>query len=109
MRLAASFPTGAPHEYQLDSPSSSWSLIEQAPGPGYDGVHHRVAVVAVAAIGVYSLLGQTICNQTAGIAQEIAGNDGGSAISAASSNANSARLTANSAKGLRNFNEDNRQ
>lgn len=68
-----------------------------------------VAVVAVAAIGVYSLLGQTIRNQTAGIAQEIAGNDGGSAISAASSNANSARLTANSAKGLRNFNEDNRQ
>ena len=67
-----------------------------------------VAVVAVAAIGVYSLLGQTIRNQTAGIAQEIAGNDAGSAISAANSNANTARLTANNAKGLRNFNEDNR-
>ncbi|MEN9765436.1 MAG: hypothetical protein RL397_1391 [Pseudomonadota bacterium] len=67
-----------------------------------------VAVVAVAAIGVYSLLGQTIRNQTAGIAQEIAGNDGGSALTAASSSANTARTQANVRKGLRNYNEDNR-
>ena len=66
-----------------------------------------VAVVAVAAIGVYSLLGQTIRNQTAGIAQEIAGNDGGSALSAASSAANQARVQAGARKDLRNFNEDN--
>jgi Flp pilus assembly pilin Flp len=67
-----------------------------------------VAVVAVAAIGVYSLLGQTIRNQTAGIAQEIAGNDGGSALTVASSSANTARTQANVRKGLRNYNEDNR-
>lgn len=67
-----------------------------------------VAVVAVAAIGVYSLLGQTIRNQTAGIAQEIAGNDGGSALTAAASSANTARTQANVRKGLRNYNEDNR-
>ena len=67
-----------------------------------------VAVVAVAAIGIYSLLGQTIRNQTAGIAQEIAGNDGGSAMAAASSSANSARSQANVRKGLSNYNEDNR-
>lgn len=66
-----------------------------------------VAVVAVAAIGVYSLLGQTIRNQTAGIAQEIAGNDGGAAISAASTSANSARLQANNRKDLSNYNDDN--
>lgn len=66
-----------------------------------------VAVVAVAAIGVYSLLGQTIRNQTAGIAQEISGNDGGSAISAASSAANSARIQANTRKDLRNYSDDN--
>ena len=67
-----------------------------------------VAVVAVAAIGIYSLLGQTILNQTAGIAQEIAGNDGGAAVAAASSSANSARSQANVRKGLSNYNEDNR-
>jgi Flp pilus assembly pilin Flp len=67
-----------------------------------------VAVVAVAAIGVYSLLGQTIRNQTAGIAQEIAGNDGGAALTAAASSANTARTQANVRKGLRNYNEDNR-
>lgn len=66
-----------------------------------------VAVVAVAAIGVYSLLGQTIRNQTAGIAQEISGNDGGSAISAAASTANSARMQANTRKDLRNYSDDN--
>ncbi|CAM8623641.1 hypothetical protein MCEMSEM47_00181 [Burkholderiales bacterium] len=66
-----------------------------------------VAVVAVAAIGVYSLLGQTIRNQTAGIAQEIAGNDGGAALSAASTSANSARLQANNRKDLSNYNDDN--
>ncbi|MEY2777461.1 MAG: hypothetical protein RLY30_1559 [Pseudomonadota bacterium] len=66
-----------------------------------------VAVVAVAAIGVYSLLGQTIRNQTAGIAQEIAGNDGGAALSAASTSANSARLQANNRKDLSNYSDDN--
>ncbi|NBT34530.1 MAG: pilus assembly protein [Betaproteobacteria bacterium] len=66
-----------------------------------------VAVVAVAAIGVYSLLGQTIRNQTAGIAQEIAGNDGGSALSAASSSANSARMQANARKDLKNYSDEN--
>jgi Flp pilus assembly pilin Flp len=66
-----------------------------------------VAVVAVAAIGVYSLLGQTIRNQTAGIAQEISGNDAGSAINAATSSASTARSQANTRKDLRNYNQDN--
>jgi Flp pilus assembly pilin Flp len=66
-----------------------------------------VAVVAVAAIGVYSLLGQTIRNQTAGIAQEIAGSDAGAAINAATSSSNSARTQANVRKDLKNYNQDN--
>jgi Tfp pilus assembly protein FimT len=66
-----------------------------------------VAVVAVAAIGVYSMLGQTIRNQTAGIAQEIAGNDAGAALNAASSSAASARTQANVRKDLKNYNQDN--
>ena len=66
-----------------------------------------VAVVAVAAIGVYSMLGQTIRNQTAGIAQEISGNDAGAALNAASSSASAARSQANVRKDLKNYNQDN--
>lgn len=66
-----------------------------------------VAVVAVAAIGVYSMLGQTIRNQTAGIAQEISGNDAGGAINAATSSAAAAKSQANARKDLKNYNQDN--
>jgi Flp pilus assembly pilin Flp len=66
-----------------------------------------VAVVAVAAIGVYSMLGQTIRNQTAGIAQEISGNDAGGAINAATSSASAAKSQANARKDLKNYNQDN--
>jgi Flp pilus assembly pilin Flp len=66
-----------------------------------------VAVVAVAAIGVYSLLGQTIRNQTAGIAQEIAGTDAGAALNAATSSSAAARSQANVRKDLKNYNQDN--
>jgi Flp pilus assembly pilin Flp len=66
-----------------------------------------VAVVAVAAIGVYSMLGQTIRNQTAGIAQEISGNDAGAALNAATTSAASARSQANTRKDLKNYNQDN--
>lgn len=66
-----------------------------------------VAVVAVAAIGVYSLLGQTIRNQTAGIAQEIAGADAGAALNNATSSSSAARTQANVRKDLRNYNQDN--
>jgi Flp pilus assembly pilin Flp len=67
-----------------------------------------VALIAVAAIGVYSLLGQTIRNQTAGIAQEIAGVDGSAAINAAGSSAATAQTNAAKAKGLATYSEENR-
>ncbi len=35
-----------------------------------------VAMIAIAAIAVYQYFGQTVRNQTAAIAQELAGNDG---------------------------------
>jgi len=41
-----------------------------------------VALIAVAAIGVYSLFGRTVRNQTAGLAQEVAGVSAGTAIQA---------------------------
>lgn len=89
------------------SQAKSFSLKCRPAGQGMTEYIIVVAVVAVAAIGVYTLLGQTIRNQTAGIAQEIAGNDASSALSAASTSANSARSEANTRKDLRNYNQGN--
>lgn len=83
------------------------SISTRPTGQGMTEYIIVVAVVAVAAIGVYSMLGQTIRNQTAGIAQEISGNDAGSALNAASSSAASARTQANTRKDLKNYNQDN--
>jgi hypothetical protein len=53
------------------------------------------------------MLVQTIRNQTAGIAQEISGNDAGAALNAATTSAASARSQANTRKDLKNYNQDN--
>ena len=67
-----------------------------------------VALIAVAAIGTYSLLGQTVRNQSAGLAMEIAGKDANQAIGAAGTNAESAQTRADTRKGLDAYNRDNR-
>jgi Flp pilus assembly pilin Flp len=67
-----------------------------------------VALIAVAAIGVYTLLGQTIRNQTAGLALEVSGQDAAPAINGARSQANTAQSQAGTRKGLDNYNADNR-
>lgn len=87
--------------------SSHQQLISKPLGQGMTEYIIVVAVVAIAAIGVYSMLGQTIRNQTAGIASEIAGNDAGAALNAANASASSARTQANTRKDLRNYNQDN--
>lgn len=65
-----------------------------------------VALVAVAAIGVYSLLGQTIRNQTAGLAMEISGQDAATAIGNSATTATASETNANQRKGLSNYNAD---
>jgi len=67
-----------------------------------------VALIAVAAIGVYTLFGQTIRNQTAGLAMEVSGQDAGGAIGGAQGNASAAQSSAGTRKGLGNYNADNR-
>lgn len=67
-----------------------------------------VALLAVAAIGIYSLLGQTLRNQTAGLALELSGQDAGAAINNAQANANNAQAGANQRKGLDTYNVQNR-
>lgn len=67
-----------------------------------------VALIAVAAIGVYTLLGQTIRNQTAGLALEVSGQTASAAIGNAQANANTASTNANARKGLDNYDANNR-
>ncbi len=64
-----------------------------------------VALVGVAAIGVYSLLGQTIRNQTVGLAEEISGNVN-SGIAKAQGSATTAAGISNNKKGLGTYNAD---
>lgn len=62
-----------------------------------------VALIAVAAIGVYSLFGKTIRNQVAGLAGEVAGTGSASAISAAGAAAGSAATAANTDKKMNTY------
>ncbi len=62
-----------------------------------------VALIAVAAIAVYTYFGNTVRNQTAAIANEIAGNDGTTARSNASTAANTAATEANTKRNLENY------
>ena len=66
-----------------------------------------VALIAVAAIGTYTLFGQTIRQQTAGLALEVSGQDAGAAITGAQGNATTAQGGAATRKGLENFNAGN--
>jgi pilus assembly protein Flp/PilA len=68
-----------------------------------------VALIAVAAIGVYSLFGKTVRTQTAGLAKEMAGQDSGKMIKAAEDASKSAADRANTNKGMGEYNKDNDQ
>jgi len=106
---------------------SSVSPVPQAAGPAFHTEHPPqnprprrctgqgmteylivVALIAVAAIGVYSLLGQTLRSQTAGLAMEVSGQDAGAAIGASQGQAAAAQSSAATRKGLANYNEANR-
>ena len=66
-----------------------------------------VALIAVASIGIYSAFGKTVRNQTAGVAQEIAGKQ--SDIKKAQDASNSAAGRANDPKkaGMAGYNYGN--
>ncbi|MFM0061217.1 pilus assembly protein [Paraburkholderia phytofirmans] len=66
-----------------------------------------VALIAVSAIGVYSLFGQTLRNQTAGLATEMSGQDAKGNISTAKENANNATTNSNKTKNMGTYNADN--
>lgn len=66
-----------------------------------------VALIAVAAIAVYQFFGQTVRNQTAGIALEVSGKSASSAISGAQSAADNAASEGQKVKGLDAYTNDN--
>jgi Tfp pilus assembly protein PilV len=66
-----------------------------------------VALIAVSAIGVYSLFGQTLRNQTAGLATEMSGQNAQTNIGNAQTNANSATTNANQTKNMGTYNAAN--
>ncbi len=62
-----------------------------------------VALIAIAAIAVYSFFGKTVRNQTAGMAQELSGQDASASIDAAKGAADSAGSSADKDKGLSSY------
>lgn len=64
-----------------------------------------LALVVVAAIGVYSFFGKTVRTQMAGVAKEISGQSAQQEISQAEQAANAASTTANQDYGLANYDE----
>lgn len=64
-----------------------------------------LALVVVAAIGVYSLFGKTVRNQMAGVAQEISGRSATSQVNAAAAAAQEAAQQANREYNLSNYDE----
>ncbi|MBS3796832.1 MULTISPECIES: pilus assembly protein [unclassified Pseudoalteromonas] len=64
-----------------------------------------VALIAVSAIGVYSLFGQTIRNQVSGLATEVGGQNSSAQIQAAQDSAKDAQDNADQEYNLGNYNE----
>jgi len=66
-----------------------------------------VALVAVSAIGTYSMLGQTVRSQTSGLALEISGKKGEAAIKESQGSSGKAQTRAKKRKGLDNYHLEN--
>lgn len=66
-----------------------------------------VALIAVAAIGVYSTFGKTVRNQTAGMALEIAGKDGAPQTAKAATAAALSGTRAEETKGMGAYDKSN--
>lgn len=65
------------------------------------------ALIAVAAIGVFASFGDVIGNQTAAMAQEMAGKNGATDVAAAATNAGTATTRATQADTLSTYNAQN--
>lgn len=66
-----------------------------------------VALIAVAAIGVYSMFGKTVRNQSAGLAKELAGRQSTAEIGNANTSSGEASTRGNANKGMSQYNVNN--
>lgn len=99
---AAAEPGSAPAKAGTRTVSRRKSL-----GQGMTEYIVIVALVGVAAIGVYSFLGQSVRGATAGIALEISGKSGKDGIDTAQTASNQALSTARRKTSLGNYHEGN--
>ncbi len=67
-----------------------------------------VALIAIAAIAVYSLFGKTVKNQVSGMAMELSGGDGAAAQKKAEDAAKAASTKAEGDGGLGNYTGQNK-
>ena len=81
-------------------------MLRKQRGQGMTEYIIIVALIAVAAIGVYSFFGKTVRNQTSAIAQEVSGVDSATQIANAATAATAADAHANVDKGLSAFNNN---
>ncbi len=64
-----------------------------------------VALIAIAAIGVYSMFGETVRDQVSGLANELSGQNADQDIQAAQTTAGDARTESQQDTNLGNYNE----
>lgn len=79
------------------------SLVVYQKGQGMTEYVIIVALIAIAAIAVYQFFGNTVRDQTAAIAQELAGGNGTAAQANAQAAATSAETDANTRRNLNNY------
>jgi len=83
------------------------SAMRKQRGQGMTEYIIIVALIAVAAIGVYSMFGQAIRHQVAGLSKEVSGQDGGTEVQNAQTSAATAATRAQPNKGLGDYNKGN--
>lgn len=83
------------------------TIARRCKGQGMTEYIIIVALIAVAAIAVYQFFGQTVRNQTAGIAQEVSGQSAQGAIDEAKKSADAAKTEGTTKKGLGAYTNDN--
>jgi Tfp pilus assembly major pilin PilA len=76
------------------------AAVQRQRGQGMTEYIIVVALIAIAAIGVYQFFGQTVRNQTAGIAMELSGQNAQGAVDNAQAAANDAQTQGNNVKTL---------
>jgi len=101
-------PTMSTSTAQRSQASTAPKVPSRQRGQGMTEYLIVVALISVAAIGVYSFFGQTLRNQTAGIALELSGQDASTAVNQAQTAASQAQTLAGQRRGLENYGSGNR-